>query len=42
MPFSEYSGQRLTSSEMAKGRQPAGKVEANGWGKTQTVWLGSE
>lgn len=35
--FLGYSGQRLTSSEMAKGRQPAGRVEANGWDKTQTV-----
>lgn len=28
--FLGYSGQRLTSSEMAKGRQQAGKVAANG------------
>lgn len=35
--FLGYSGQRLTSSEMAKGRQQAGRVEANGWDKTQTV-----
>lgn len=40
--FLGYFGQRVTSSEMAKGRQQAGKVEANGWGKTQTVGLGSE
>lgn len=35
--FLGYSGQRLTSSEMAKGRQPVRSGGANGWGKTQTV-----